>query len=478
MTPPSSMAPVPPAGEAGRMPVGAGASMTITLRSEMPVGASELWAWHERPGALERLLPAWTGARVVDHTGHIRDGARVTLSVPLGPVHLRWELEHTGYRAGAEFRDVQRSGPFRSWEHVHRVEPVDATHSMLEDTITFRLPASPLGTILASAFARDRVERLLRWRHALTHADLARHARFASRGARRVAVTGATGMIGRVLVSFLRGGGHEVCTIGRGPASDVRWDPARRAIDESALRGCDAVIHLAGANIGERWTPAQRRAIVESRVEGTRLVAEACAAMEPRPEVLVCASAMGYYGDRGDEWLDETSPRGADFLADVVERWERAAAPAREAGIRVVHPRLGLVLSPDGGALARMLPLFRAGVGGRLGSGRQWVSWASREDVIGAMHFAMQSGGLEGPVNVAAPEPVTNATFASTLGRVVRRPALAPVPALALRAMFGEMAGATLLASQRMRGAALERAGFSYLHPTLASALRFELGLL
>lgn len=473
------MAPMPnDAGDAGRVPVGAGASTTITLRSEMPVSAAESFAWHERLGAPERLLPAWTGARVLDHTGGIRDGARVTLSVPVGPARFTWELEHTGYRAGREFRDVQRSGPFRSWEHVHRVEPVDATHSMLEDTITYRLPAPPLGPIVASAFARDRVERLLRWRHALTRADLVRHARFAARGPRRVAVTGATGLIGSALVPFLRGGGHEVCTVGRGPASDVRWDPARRAIDEESLRGCDAVIHLAGASIGERWTASQRAAIVDSRVEGTRLVAEACAAMDPRPEVLVCASAMGYYGDRGDEWLDESSPKGDDFLADVVDRWERAAEPARAAGVRVVHLRLGLVLCPAGGALGRMLPPFRAGVGGRLGSGRQWVSWASREDVVGAMHFAMQSAGIEGAVIVAAPEPVTNATFATTLGRVLRRPSLAPVPAVALRAVFGEMASATILASQRMRGAALERAGFTFLHPTLSSALRFELGLL
>ncbi len=478
MTPPSAMPPVDRGDGAGRVPVGRGASTTITLRSEMPVPAHELFAWHERLGAPERLLPAWTGARVLDHTGGIRDGARVTLSVPVGPARVRWELEHTGYREGEEFRDVQRDGPFRSWEHVHRVEPVDGTRSMLEDTITYRLPAPPLGEILGSAFARDRVERLLRWRHALTRADLARHARFASRGARRLAITGATGMIGRALAPFLRGGGHDVRTVGRGPASDVRWDPARRALDEESLRGCDAIIHLAGETIGARWTPERREAIVRSRVDGTRLLAEACAAMDQRPEVLICASAMGYYGDRGDEWLDESSPRGDDFLADVVDRWEKAAAPARDAGVRVVHLRLGLVLSPAGGALGRMLPAFRAGVGGRLGSGRQWVSWVSREDVVGAMHFAMHATGLEGAAIVAAPEPVTNATFASTLGRVLHRPSLAPVPAIALRAVFGEMASATLLASQRMRGAALERAGFTYLHPSLSSALRFELGLL
>jgi uncharacterized protein (TIGR01777 family) len=450
---------------------------TIALRSEMPVGAEALFAWHERPGALERLIPPWMPARIVDATGGIRDGARVTLAIPVGPATVRWEAEHVGYRAGVEFRDVQRAGPFAGWEHVHRVEPLGGGHSALEDSVTYRLPLAPLGTIAGSAFVRDRVERLLRWRHALTRADLARHAAFAAEPRRTVAVTGATGMIGSALVPFLRTGGHAVRTVGRGPRSDVRWDPARRAVDEESLRGCDAVIHLAGENIAGRWTPARRREIRRSRVEGTRLIAETCAAMEPRPEVLICASAIGAYGDRGDAWLDESSAWGDDFLAGVVRDWEEAAEPARAAGIRVVHLRTGVVLSAAGGALARMLTPFRLGAGGRLGSGRQWMSWVSREDVIGAMHFAMLTRGVRGPVNVVAPEPVTNATFASTLGRVLHRPSIAPVPALALRALFGEMADGTILASQRVRPRALEAAGFACLHPTLVAALRFELGL-
>lgn len=461
----------------GRSAAVTGAVSTLALRTEMPVAAAELFAWHERPGALERLIPAWMPARVVDSTGGIRDGARVTLELPVGPASVRWEAEHVGYRAGVEFRDVQRTGPFRIWEHVHRVEPLDGERSALVDSVTYRLRLSPVGPIVGSAFVHGRVERLLRWRHALTRADLERHAAYARSPRRRVAVTGATGLLGDALVPFLRTGGHEVRTVGRGPRSDVRWDPARRAIDEDSLRGCDAVVHLAGEPIAARWTPARRRAILASRVEGTRLIAETCASMEPRPEVLVCASAIGAYGDRGDEWLDESSARGGDFLAEVVRAWEEAAEPARAAGIRVVHLRTGIVLSPAGGALQRMLTPFRLGVGGRLGAGRQWMSWVSREDVVGAVHFAIQERGVGGPVNVVAPEPVTNATFASTLGRVLHRPSLAPVPAFALRAMFGEMADGTILASQRVRPRALEAAGFRFLHPTLSSALRFELGL-
>lgn len=454
------------------------AATTVSLRSEMPASAKELFDWHERPGALDRLIPEWMPARVTDHTGGIRDGARVTLAVPLGPLKLRWEVEHTGYRAGREFRDVQREGPFDTWEHVHRVEPLTAATSALEDSISYRLPLPPLGTLLAGAFTRERLARMLRWRHALTRADLARHGRFAARGVRKIAITGATGFLGGALVPFLRGGGHDVCVVGRGPKSDVRWDPSRKAIDEDSLMGVDAVIHLAGENVAQRWTPESRKEILESRVQGTRLIAEACAAMEPQPEVLVCASAVGFYGGRGDEWLDETSAAGDDFLADVVRRWEAAAEPARRAGIRVVHLRMGVVINPGGGALAKMLWPFQAGVGGKLGSGKQWMSWVSREDVVGAMHFALQSPQVRGPINLVAPEPVTNATFASTLGRVLQRPALAPVPAFVLRTMFGEMAQGTILASQRVRSGALAGAGFEFLHPTLSSALRFELGRL
>ena len=427
----------------------------VVLRSELPASAAEVLAWHERPGALQRLIPPWMPARVLSSQGGIRDGATVTLLVPLGPMSMRWDVEH-----------------------VHRVEPIGPDRCVLEDRIIFRLPLAPLGPLVAGDFARDRIERMLQWRHALTRADLQRHGAFAKHGAHRIAITGATGFIGDALVPFLKGGGHEVITVGRGTSSDVRWDPSRDAIDAEGLAGVNVVIHLAGAPIAERWTDEHKRELRESRVKGTRLIAESCAAMDPRPDLLICASAIGIYGSRGDEWLDDSSASGDDFLSDIGREWEAAAEPARAAGIRVVHLRTGIVLSPGGGALAKMITPFMLGAGGRLGSGRQWMSWISREDLVGAIHFAMQTPSLHGPVNLTAPEPVTNSTFASTLGRVLHRPSFAAVPAFALKAVFGEMAEATILASQRVRPAKLTAAGFQFLHPTLSSALRFELGLL
>ncbi|MGA0919553.1 MAG: TIGR01777 family oxidoreductase [Gemmatimonadaceae bacterium] len=442
----------------------------------MPVSAQALFDWHERPGAFDRLTPAWMPVEVRHREGGIRDGARVTIALPMGPVSIPWTLGHTGYQAGEAFRDIQIRGPFRSWEHVHRMEPVSDHASVLDDRITFELPLPPLGGWVAGWYTRAELERLLQWRHALTRNDLARHARFAARGPRTIAITGASGMVGSALVPFLTTGGHRVRTIGRGAASAVRWDPARGALDGAALDGVDAVVHLAGENVGARWTAARRRAIVDSRLQGTRLIAETIARMPRKPEVLVSASAIGIYGVRGDEWLDETSTLGDDFLAEVGKQWEAATAPARDAGVRVVHLRIGIVLAAGGGALGKMLLPFQLGVGGVLGTGRQWMSWISREDLIGAIHHAIQTPALAGAVNAVAPTPVTNREFTKVLGRVLRRPTIAPVPAIALRALFGEMAEGTVLASQRVRPTALEGSGFAFLHRTLEDALRFELG--
>ena len=242
--------------------------------------------------------------------------------------------------------------------------------------------------------------------------------------------------------------------------------------DRPELGGADVVVHLAGAPIAVRWTARRKREILESRVAGTRRVVDAIAKLQPAPRVFVCASAIGFYGDRGSEELTEESRPGTDFLAGVVREWELAA---QGAPVRSVQLRFGIVLSPGGGALAKMLPAFRLGVGGRLGSGGQWMSWIALHDLVRVIRFVITSDGLHGPLNAVAPHPVTNAEFTATLGRVVRRPAVIPVPAFALRGLFGEMAGQTMLASQRVMPRRLEVAGFRFDYPTLAGALQHEL---
>ena len=293
--------------------------------------------------------------------------------------------------------------------------------------------------------------------------------------AARIAITGASGLIGTALTQALQRDGREVHSLVRTPRGaprEIAWDPDAGHIDAAALEGFDAVVHLAGENIGQRWTPAVKERILESRVRGTQLLAGALASLRQPPEVLVSASAVGYYGDRGDEPLDESAPAGNDFLAEVAQAWEAAAIPAANAGIRVVHPRSGMVLSPHGGALARMLVPFRLGLGGQMGSGHQWTSWIALDDEVAAIRFLVDTPILTGPVNVTSPRPVTNAEFTRVLGHVLRRPTLMTVPAAALRLAFGEMADRTILASQRARPVRLLDAGFHFHHPRLEDALR------
>lgn len=295
-----------------------------------------------------------------------------------------------------------------------------------------------------------------------------------------VAISGATGLIGGALTARLRARNVRVRRLVRTaqPQSpdDIVWDPMRGVLAPSDLEGADAVVHLAGEPLTHRWTDARKRAIRESRVRGTELVARTIAALDRRPRVLLSGSAIGIYGDRGDEPLDEESALGSGFLAAVAREWEAASVAAVDAGVRVVLLRTGIVLSPHSGALERLLLPFRLGVGGPIGSGRQWMSWISLDDQVRAMEHALATTGLHGPVNLVSPNPVTNAEFAATLGRVLSRPALVPVPALALELAYGEMARATILAGQRVLPKALLRTEFQFAHPTLDQALRFELG--
>jgi uncharacterized protein len=296
----------------------------------------------------------------------------------------------------------------------------------------------------------------------------------------RVAVTGATGLVGSALVPALLAAGHRVDRLTRRPpaagTTDVEWEPARGRLDPRALEGVDAVVHLAGESIATgRWSAAVRERIRRSRVDGTRLLSETLGRLERRPRVLVSASAVGYYGDRGETLLTEDSTPGTGFLADVCREWEAAADAARAAGIRVVHPRLGLVLAKQGGALPRMALPFRLGIGGVVGSGRQYWSWIELGDLVRAIELCLGLDGLSGPVNAAAPAPVTNREFTRALGKVLGRPTLVPFPAVAVRLLLGEMGQALLLGSARVLPRRLERAGFHFRHPGLESALRAAL---
>lgn len=293
----------------------------------------------------------------------------------------------------------------------------------------------------------------------------------------KVLVSGATGLIGAALGHALKDQGHQVVPLTRNPdgvdGPAVGWDPARSELDPSALEGFDAVVHLAGESIASgRWTEARKKRIRDSRVKGTALLADTLARLEKKPEVMVSASAIGLYGDRGDEKLDERSDPGSGFLAEVCIDWEAAAEPARRAGIRVVHPRFGLVLSAEGGALAKMLPAFKLGMGGKIGDGEQYMPWVTLPDVVGALGWAITRKDLTGPMNVTAPEPVKNAEFTKILGRVLGRPTLLPVPGFAARLALGEMGDQLLLSSARVLPVVATEQGYPFQHTELEAGLR------
>ena len=403
------------------------------------------------------------------------------LRVHDGPLRFRWIARHRDVVAGRQFVDEQERGPFSTWTHLHRFEPDGPDACALTDRIEYNAPLGVLGHSAASLFLGPRLQRLLAYRHELTQADLAAQSRYADHPALKIAISGATGMLGRALTPFLLTGGHEVRRLTRHAErpGDVDWSYEAGRIEVVKLDGLDGVVHLAGENIGQRWTEKRKKRIWESRAIGTRFLCEALARLHRPPRVLVSASAIGIYGDRGDESLTEESalsPRSQDFLAGVCREWEIATEPAREAGIRVVNLRFGIVLSPVGGALGRLFPPFRLGLGGPFGSGRQWMSWIGIDDAAGAIHHALLTDSLNGPVNATAPHPRTNREFVASLGRVLRRPTAIQLPEKAIHLALGEMGDSALLSSARVFPTRLLESGYVFRHPHLPGALRFLLG--
>ena len=441
------------------------------------VTAHDVWTWHSLPGAFERLAPPWQEIDVEDPGDGVADGSRTLLHLKKAGLTLRWLAEHRNVEPPHGFDDVQISGPFRVWEHKHHfLEHPEGC--LLRDEIRYALPLGAIGHLLGSRSVAADLDRLFRYRHEVTAQDLRFHACFGQERPLCVAVTGASGLIGSALCAFLTTGGHRVIRLVRRvatAANEVQWDPSSGIADLDRLEGLDAVVHLAGENIAGRWTKRRKQHIRDSRVCGTRGLLESLARLKQPPRVLIGASAIGIYGSRGDALLDETATSGAGFLADVGRAWEDASL-ACDIDARRVIARFGIVLSPRAGALSKLLPLFRLGVGGRIGTGDQFMSWISIDDTVSAIATLLLDDRLSGPFNLTAPEPVTNRHFTSTLARVLRRPALLPVPAFLARLSLGQMADEALLASTRAIPAKLVATGFRFRHPRLAEALAHLLG--
>jgi uncharacterized protein len=447
-------------------------------QSTMPVRRQALFSYHDRPGALERLIPPWQDIRIIRNDASPRDGCRVELEMKQGPLRRRWVAEHYDYEAGHQFRDRALRGPFKTWLHTHLTrDGTSPDTSVLVDQIEYELPLGILGR-LGAGWVRGQLETMFAFRHARTRFDVARHAAFAECPRLRVAVSGASGAVASQLIPFLTTAGHSVSRFVRGQSKreqDIAWTPATGAVEEDTLAQCDAIVHLAGSSIAVRWTKKNRREIEDSRVLATRKLCERVASMSVRPRVMVCASAVGYYGDRGEEALTEASPAGDNWSAKLCQRWEEATAPARDAGIRVVNVRIGVVLSARTGAIPKLLTPLKLGVAGRVGGGQQWMPWIAMDDLVGVIHEALMRDDWQGPIN-AVTASVRQHDFIRTLGRVMHRPTFAPLPALAVKTLFGQMGTELLLGGQNIVGRKLNDAGFEPVLPELEGALRFELG--
>ncbi|TVR62657.1 MAG: TIGR01777 family protein [Gemmatimonadales bacterium] len=452
----------------------------FTYRVELDHPVEDVFRWHTRPGAFQRLSPPWEDVRIRHQDEGLEVGNRVVLGLRKGVAELKWEVKHTAFEANRLFVDEQVTGPFSRWRHEHRFHDLGSGRSAVEDVVDWEAPLGSLGRTFSGSFIEASLRRLFAFRERRLVNDLALHRRYG--GPRlTVAVTGATGLVGSALTAFLRTGGHRVIPISRGRGegeSDwIRWDPAKGILDGSELEGVDAVVHLAGESIaGVRWTGAKKRAIRESRVEGTELISRVLADLNRPPATFISGSAVGFYGDRGDELLTEDAPAGKGFLADVCRAWEKATHAARAVGIRTLFLRTGVVLSPEGGMLNTVQLPFRLGLGGRLGSGRQYVPWIDLDDEVGLILHLLRTRELRGAVNATAPNPVPNAAFTTVLGRVLSRPTLLPAPALAIRAALGEMGDQLLLSGQRAVPERAQGTGYDFLFPDLEESLRHQLG--
>ena len=443
----------------------------------MPVPVDQAFAWHERQGALERLTPPWMVMKNIRRKGcGIEAGARAEMDLCQAGFSMRTVAEHTDYEKNRFFRDRMVKGPFKEWTHTHLFSPRAGDGSTLEDRVRYCLPLH-LPPQWACRVHRE-IHRLFTYRHAVVTGDLGAHA--AGTGPLTIVISGAGGPVGRALIPFFTTGGHRVIRLVRRPArgpDEVFWDPYRKILDLSAVGKIHVVINLNGHHIASgRWTRKRKAAIVQSRNLSTSLIAETIRALPDKPDLFISASATGYYGDLGETVVNDACGPGDLFISRVCADWERAAEQVEGSGIRTVYARIGVVLTPGGGILEKLLPPFLMGMGAKIASGKQYLSWISMDDLIYSILHVIHTPEIQGPVNFVSPHPVTNAEFTATMGAVLSRPTPFTVPARAVKLFWGKMGREVLLASTRVQPEKLMVHGYPFKHPRLETALRHVLG--
>jgi uncharacterized protein (TIGR01777 family) len=439
----------------------------------------EVFGWHNTERSLARLLPPWHSIRIVE-AARPTDGSRVKLRASFGPISQEIVAEHFNCKSSQlepEFSDRIVSGPLPYWEHQHRFVDAGPDHTTCEDLIEYELPG---GLAPFQGMFEKEIARSFRFREEMLLGELIRWQRYFRGSTRTFAITGSSGFVGNALFDSFTAAGQSVQRVVRNVVDrrdrDILWKPESGEI-EIPGETPEIFVHMAGESILGRWTASQKEHIRSSRVDATKRLCESILKLPQKPKTFISASAIGFYGERGDEPLNEESPRGSGFLAEVVSGWEEATRPLQEAGIRVVNLRIGTILNPRGGALAQMVTPFKLCLGGKLGSGRQYVSWISLDDLISIVAMAACDDRLSGIVNAVAPAAVRNSDFTAALAKALHRPAFVPTPESALRLIFGEFATEALLPSTRVIPERLSKHGFSFAYGDLDSALRFMLGM-
>jgi len=451
---------------------------TYKYNTEIQSDVHTAFSWHEKEGALQRLTPPWEKVELVEKSDGIDVGATCTLNVGTGFFSIPWQAEHIEYYKDRHFKDRQNSGPFSLWEHSHDFdEHENMTH--ITDTVEYRLPFHPISKFFAGSFIRRKLDRMFAYRSSVSKNDIEILHKYKPEP-KTIVISGSSGVVGSSLVPYLQTQGHKIIRLVRNEKQlcigDVCWNP-NAGIVEDQFENADVIIHLAGEPIGDgNWTEEKKLSIIDSRVKSTSLLAKTIANMKNPPKLLICASAIGYYGDRGEDVLTEDCDAGKDFISDVCNRWEDSAKPAEEAGVRVVYLRIGVALSPAGGALQRTYKLASFGLGTVLGSGRQYLSWVAMDDVLYAITHIMETEGLRGAVNLTAPTPVRWQEYADTLGTVLNRPRFLKVPSWLIKLIYGQMGKEVLLSSANVYPKKLLESGFTFRYPLLESALRHMLG--
>jgi uncharacterized protein len=471
-------------------------SFVYSSRIDQPL--DKVFAWHMREGAFERLKPPWEQFEVTGRSGSIQNNGIVKLRTKIGPLTMKWIVRHAEYIPEKQFKDIQIKGVFPSFVHSHLFERFGSS-CILEDRIDYSLPAGRMGRLAARRFMDKNLRKIFDYRHQTISQDLRTHSVMnrirKSERPLTIAITGSSGFVGSALVPFLTTGGHRVVPLSKSqhPVPSLRTNEGQTMnhinLDPLNSNQVDAVINLAGENIFGKWTKEKKKRLAESRINATAALCERMASLDKPPSVLVSVSAIAYYGDRGDEILSEDSQAGTrassipskvpsiDFLSDLCREWENATHIAVEAGIRVVNLRLGIVISSSGGLLAKILPVFNLGLGGRIGSGNQYVSWIALEDLLIIILSMIADETFIGPINAVSPNPITNTDFTESLGKALSRPTFVAVPKFLLKVLVGqELTDALLLSSTRVMPSRLIESGYHFRFPYLDLALRNTLG--